>query len=426
MTPLPRDSAIGHVLTATRRPLRVDPDDDASSYDLMPSAAAGWIRGCAASVIVPALGPGTEVMGLIAVRRRRNDRTMTSLDLVFLEALGASVGVVLDRLRVSQRRDIARADAPPAVECSRCGTVDDRLVCGCGAPPHRAPAPRVLAGKYELRRRIGAGGMGVVYRARDLDLGRDVAVKTLPESSVEGLARLKEEARTMAAVAHPAIAQIHALETWRGRPLMVVEYMAGGTLADCLTAEKTLPPKRALRLAVDMTRAVGVLHDAGYLHCDIKPSNIAFDSAGAIKLLDFGLARLVDIGEDTGGGTLPYMSPLRLEGRPATEADDVWSLTIVIQEMLTGHNPFLGGGPDLVAGRIASRALPSPPTGASAPRQAVHQLLTSVLAEFDRPGGWTASALARRLETLTHLFGSGRSDVLPSDIADVTSDERKE
>ena len=132
--------------------------------------------------------------------------------------------------------------------------------------------------------------MGSVYLARDLRLERDVAVKTLTGLSVWRLMGLKPEAWAMAAVAHPAVAQIHGVESWRGRPFLVVEFLAGGTLADRLR-HGPLPAPEAVSVAETLAAALGALHETGYLHGDVKASNVGLTENGSPKLLDFGLAR---------------------------------------------------------------------------------------------------------------------------------------
>ena len=346
--PLARTSAIAHVLESTRQPMRVDSDERASVFALLPSRDAAWVVAAAATAIVPVFGPGTEVLGLLVIGRRFDDGRLSPVDLDFLHALAATAGLALTRLRLAE----VRPDAPPARECPTCGIVasaGSARPCGCGVDYAAAPVPGMLAGKFLLERRLGSGGMGVVYLARDLGLQRHVAVKTLPVGDGPGLVRLTHEARAMAAVAHPAIAQIHGLEAWRGRPLLVVEYLQGGTLAARLD-RRPLPHAAAVAVAVTLSEALTALHDAGYVHGDVKPSNIGFASNGTAKLLDFGLARLTNVHDQPAGGTLSYLSPEVLCGGQAVEADDVWSLCVVLYEMVAGRRPFIGDG----AGEIAA------------------------------------------------------------------------
>ena len=177
-----------------------------------------------------------------------------------------------------------------------------------------------------------------------------MAVKTLTGVSVSRLMGLKPEAWAMATVTHPAVAQIHGIESWRGRPFLVVELLAGGTLEDRLQ-HGPVPASAAASMTIRQAEALAALHETGYLHGDIKPSNVGFTAAGSPKLLDFGLAREAN-DEATIGGTVRYLSPEVLSGQPAEEADDVWSLCVVLHEMVSGEHPFAGGVGDEVTSRI--------------------------------------------------------------------------
>ncbi len=353
MAPLARTSALVHLLESTRDPLHVDPDDGTSAFELLPGDDAQWVLATAAAVVVPVVGPGSEINGAMVVGRRFDDR-LVPVDRTFLAALAATVGLALDRLRLLQAPDGGGADPQSARECPVCGIVapaDTGSRCQCGVAYEETPTPAFLAGKFRVDRRLGAGGMGVVYLAHDVRLGRDVAVKTLPALAGHGLVRLQEEARTMAALAHPAIAQVYGLETWRGRPLLIVELLAGGTLAARLN-RGPLSASAAVGVAVTVAEALAVLHRAGYLHGDIKPSNIGFTSDGAAKLLDFGLAHLTDDRNQPAGGTVLYTSPELLAGGAAGAADDIWALCVVLYEMVAGRHPFIGGDRNTVIDRI--------------------------------------------------------------------------
>ena len=159
----------------------------------------------------------------------------------------------------------------------------------------------------------------------------------------------------MARVTHPTVAQIHGVESWRGRPFLVVEFLPRGTLADRLR-EGPVPAPRAAEVTTALADGLAALHRAGYVHGDVKPSNIGFTVDGTPKLLDFGLARVAN-DATVAGGTLRYLSPEVLDGRPAGEADDVWSLCVVLYEMALGEHPFAGGGVAAVADRIRHRRL---------------------------------------------------------------------
>jgi serine/threonine protein kinase len=240
-------------------------------------------------------------------------------------------------------------------------------------------------GKYQLRRRIGAGGMGVVYLAVDLALGRDVAIKTLPRVSPESSFRLRREARAMASITHPNAALIYAVEFYRGVPLLVLEYLSGGTVQDRLPA---LPYGAAetIDLGFALASALEAAHAVGILHRDIKPSNVGFSGKGTPKLLDFGLARLfasiqptrswspsdsqvtLTSPVETDGrslktvgvvGTPAYLSPEAMVGLPPGPQFDLWGLAVLLVEALSGCNPFRGSSGDETMRRILDGERPS-------------------------------------------------------------------
>ena len=409
LAPLPRTSALARVLDEIRAPLEVHPSARNTAFPLLPPDDAAWASAAAAAAVVPVAGPGAATAGVLVAGPRSDAKRLYPVDLTFLDALAAASGLALERLRIEGGP--AAAD-PPARECGGCGRVaaapEAGARCGaCGGAWTAAPVPALLAGKFLLERRVGAGGMGTVYRARDVGLDRPVAVKTLEGADPARLTRLKGEAQAMAALAHPGIAQIHGLETWRGRPLLVMEYLDGGTLAARIAAGP-LAPADAVGVAVAVAGVLGALHTAGYRHGDVKPSNIAFTAEGAAKLLDFGLAGLSGDRTPAAGGTVPYLSPEVLRGAPAATADDVWALAVVLYEMAAGRRPFAGATAGEVADAVRRQRLESaPPAGAGSDARAAvlavaSGMLTAPLA--DRPA--TAEAFARRL-TEKGMFGFG-------------------
>jgi serine/threonine protein kinase/Tol biopolymer transport system component len=225
-------------------------------------------------------------------------------------------------------------------------------------------------GAYQVQARLGAGGMGEVYRARDTKLERDVAIKILPPaftSDPERLARFEREARMLAALNHPNIGSIYGLEDADGIRALVLELVDGETLADRI-ARGPLPLKDALAVARQIADALDAAHERGIVHRDLKPSNVALTRDGTVKVLDFGLAKAsadgsspdltnsptitVDRTRDgTILGTPAYMSPEQARGQAVDKRTDIWAFGCVLYEMLTGRVAFPGKTiPDTLAG----------------------------------------------------------------------------
>ena len=411
--PLPRTSAIAYVLEAEHGALRVHPSDPTSLFELLPPEEAAWVRATGADVLVPVPGPGGKLLGMVVVGRRFDDRVVRASDVPFLEVLAAAAGQAIARLQPPHGTAMA-PEAPAALACPVCGCLiggDEPPGCDCGKAYVETDVPRLLAGKYRLLRRLSGDEEAAVYLAWDLGLQRDVAVKTLTEAAGRRRPALHGEARAMARVAHPALAEIHGVESWRQRPFLVVEYLRGGTLAERLR-NGPLPGPEAAAVAVRLAEALAALHEAGYLHGDIKPSNIGFTANGLPKLLDFGLSRGPHDAE-VAGGTLRYLSPEVLGGRTAGEPDDIWSLCVVLYEMVSGEHPFTGDGVDAVVDRIRNQRLSTDPqvlvgAKASLPVAAfAASMLTAPRSARATTAQVFAAELGRLLDTLRFIRGGG-------------------
>jgi serine/threonine-protein kinase len=220
-------------------------------------------------------------------------------------------------------------------------------------------------GSYEIVSPVGAGGMGEVYRARDTKLKRDVAIKVLPAdfaANPERLGRFEREAHLLASLNHPHIASIYGLEDASGVPALVMELVDGDTLAD-LIARGPIPVNEAINLARQIADALEYAHEHGIVHRDLKPANVIVSRDGAVKVLDFGLAKAItgDGGETSASdathsptltspatragiilGTAAYMAPEQARGKNVDRRADVWAFGVVLFEMLTGSRLFEG------------------------------------------------------------------------------------
>ena len=218
-------------------------------------------------------------------------------------------------------------------------------------------------GPYTIVSKLGEGGMGEVYRARDSKLNRDVAIKVLPESFAhdpDRLARFEREAQVLAALNHPNIAHIHGLESSSGAGALVMELVEGDDLSE-LIARGPIPFAEALPIAKQIADALEAAHELGIIHRDLKPANIKVRADGTVKVLDFGLAKALDPATSSSAeamnsptltvrgtqmgliiGTAAYMSPEQARGKAVDRRADIWAFGVVLYEMLTGQRAFKG------------------------------------------------------------------------------------
>jgi serine/threonine-protein kinase len=365
LTPLSRASALAQLLTGTDEPLDVEADAS-RIVQRLGARDREWLLTAGIAVVVPLRGPDRDLLGVLALGEKKSELSYDQEDLTLLALVGSAGGLALARIlnaaREARTGEGRELPDPPARECVDCGTVHgaDQMVCRCGGLLQRAAVPHALGDRLRFVRRVGSGGMGVVYRAMDVRLQQPRAVKTLAATEPAMVARLRREAKVMAALKHQNLAVLHGLELWRGSPMLVMEFLDRGTLAERLK-RGPMHPSGVLSLGGSIAQALEVLHEIGMLHRDVKPSNIGFTADGTPRLLDFGLAKFLPYNAESTvigptreaswsalsteaalRGTPAYVSPELLSGESAAPRDDLWSLSVSLLEAATGGNPFKG------------------------------------------------------------------------------------
>jgi non-specific serine/threonine protein kinase len=271
------------------------------------------------------------------------------------------------------------------------------------APPDGSPAPGARLGPYRIVRRLGSGGMATVWLAHDERLDRPVALKLLHPGAGDGagaMNRFVAEARAAGGLDHPHVAAVHDIgETRDGRRYIVMAYCEGGSLAERLRAGP-LAPDDAMRVASQLAAALEAAHARGIVHRDVKPANVLFDAAGAVRLADFGIAKVAERDATRSGvvlGTVAYLAPEQLAGERVDHRVDLWALGVTLYEMLAGRRPFAGESHAALLHAILT-AEPAP-LAANVP-PALDALVRALLAKD--PGARPASAaeVARALASV--------------------------
>jgi eukaryotic-like serine/threonine-protein kinase len=404
-------SPLAVLVSSGSEPLTVDLADPRSPVVRLPEKDRQWLTESRFRLLVPILARDGSLLGIMCLGDKKSGLPFLKEDRQLLHAIASSAAWVLELehsrtatprtsgTRIPALETLLPSEPLPvtevAKECMACGTLYQPYTVFCGTCSRRLDAahvPFVLPGRFRFERRIGAGGMGVVYSGADLALGRPVAVKTLRRVSPDDAMRLRREARTAAAVSHPHLASIYGIETWQGTPMLILELLDGGTLADRIERQR-LTPAATLDLGIAIAEALAHLHSADILHRDVKPSNIGFNRDGMPKLMDFGIARVMfdlrrdgrveDVGtpdDDASSflrptsildqtatsldlsrqfaGTLSYLSPEALNGQRADASFDLWSLAIVLYECLLGRKVFTGGDVRQITSRIRLGRVP--------------------------------------------------------------------
>src|SRR5437016_66770 len=275
-------------------------------------------------------------------------------------------------------------------------------------------------GRYEIRAKIGEGGMGEVYRAYDTTMHREVAIKVLPaalSTDKDRLARFEQEAQTAGALNHPNVLVIYHIDTHDGSPYIVSELLEGEALRERMGGV-ALPQRKAIDYALQIAHGLAAAHEKGIVHRDLKPENIFITKDGRVKILDFGLAKLTGTGDGTQSqtevptrrvntdpgtvmGTIGYMSPEQVRGKPADHRSDIFSFGVILYEILSGRRAFRG---ESTADTISAILREDPPELSATDQNispALERLVNHCLEKNPEERFHSASDLAFALEALS-------------------------
>jgi eukaryotic-like serine/threonine-protein kinase len=265
---------------------------------------------------------------------------------------------------------------------------------------------QTLGGRYRLIELLGQGGMATIYRATDTGLGRDVALKLLrPEylRDPDFSSRFRHEAQAAASLSHPNVVTVFDYGEDPSGPFIAMELVDGEDLASILKRSGALPPRQSARIAAAVARALAAAHAKGIVHRDVKPGNVLIGRDGRVKVVDFGIARAVAEAQMTLPGTtlgsVHYFSPEQARGEQTTEASDIYSLGIVLYEMLTGVRPWTGDSAASVALARLTGPVPDPMAARSTLPPDVAAITRKALAQAPGDRFSSASAMADALET---------------------------
>ncbi len=278
--------------------------------------------------------------------------------------------------------------------------------------PHYQPGSTV-AGRYTITGNLGSGGTAGVYRARDTVMNRTVAIKIIADESGSASRNFMTEARAAALLAHPNIVNVYDILSLEGEKCIIMEYICGITLREYLNHRGRLSVKESVNCAHQILRALHAAHSRGIVHRDIKPGNILITTEGRIKVTDFGIARLPDADSflmpDRTVGTVHYISPEQATGGAIDERSDLYSLGILLYEMLTGHRPFEADTPaDVAMMQITARPLPPTERNPGIP-EALERIVLCAMEKDPAARFDSAAEMLRILEKLPPELLSGHT-----------------
>jgi len=402
---LPLHGGLVTMLRWSDEPLELYVEDPRSPARRLPADEQEWLACTGAVLIVPVLGEARALIAVLVLGQKRSEEPYTAEDRQLLGSVAAQMGLVFDVARLRSRvmaipssettlaatHVVAGAIDTALAMCPRCGRCEDGTVALCsndGVSMQRVPnVPRVVDNKYRIDQLVGRGGMGAVYRARDLRLDRNVALKMVRAEllmDADARRRFRREAQIVARLQHPSIVSIFDYGNLPdGTAFLVMEFVKGENLRQLLDRDRRVPLDRVVRIVAAVAGAIGAAHREGVLHRDLKPENILMTQArlaeasaetDAVKVLDFGIATFFgERGLDdaamtmvTSAGTIvgtpAYMAPEQLRAAALDERTDVFSLAVVAYEMLSGQLPFGSGSlTDVVVAQIqGARPLTGP------------------------------------------------------------------
>ncbi|HEY6221010.1 MAG TPA: serine/threonine-protein kinase, partial [Candidatus Eisenbacteria bacterium] len=282
-------------------------------------------------------------------------------------------------------------------------------------------SPGARLGPYEILSPLGAGGMGEVYRAKDPRLGREVAIKVLPASfskNSDRLKRFEQEARAAGVLNHPNLTIVYDIGQHDGAPYIVQELLEGETLRSELAGGR-FSPRKAIDYAIQIAQGLAAAHEKGIVHRDLKPENLFVTREGRVKILDFGLAKLIQAEDPSRPSSLPtatepgvvmgtagYMSPEQVKAEPVDARSDIFALGVILYEMLSGQRPFKGDSP----GETMAAILKEDPPDLSATNKNINpgfeRLVRHCLEKTPERRFQSARDLAYDLETLSGVSGT--------------------
>ena len=352
---LPTSLTVIRVLSVLRKPLALSLGDTAWVRHQLPQEERTLLLEHGIELLVPiwGLSAGELPLGLIVLGPRRSEEPYNPEDLELLTTIAHAVGALLER---------SSGEEQGLAECERCGRCYEGATGVCAKDGEKLTRTRgtiLINGRYRLESRLGRGGMGAVYLAMDTALERPVAVKLIRDdvtSPLDLATRFRREARAAASLAHPHVVSVYDFGVERGgRPFLVMELLEGGTLRERLASGPPMAGAEMLQILRGVCSALAAAHARALVHRDLKPENIYLHrhASGVVpKVLDFGLAKALQgdrtpagstaLGTSAGMlvGTLEYMAPEQVAGDDVNPAWDVWALSIIAYEMLTGRHPF--------------------------------------------------------------------------------------